>query len=516
MKNPQQRAARRSRLWSAKSRFSAADLAQRLAASEHRGRVAARLLSRARCASQQAGGTEALAAPRVLHALASAVSLLAGHDVAPVAEVLPELIAALRPADFDWLRAREISPQPGQSVGQWCEALRQAAFALLSRAIVTSGQPALPPATVPLRSDEIVWGRAPARLDLCGGWTDTPPYALEFGGAVLNAAVNLNGQAPIQVFARVIDEPLVRITSIDRGARLEIRNLDELHDYRDLHSESSLVKTALVLSGIARSGPALPDQLRRLFGGGVELTTLAAVPKGSGLGTSSILGAVLLAVLDRVVGRTSGSRELFHRVLRLEQILTTGGGWQDQIGGMVDGVKLITTGPGAVPDPDIQFVPADVLDPSQNGGLTLLYYTGLTRLAKNILQRVVGRYLDRDPATLCALDKLHELAPQAAVAAARRDMAALGQFVDAAWTLNKQLDPESSNAAVEAILAQVRPHVHGAKLLGAGGGGFLFLVCKSPDDAVAVRKRLEHEPPNPRARFFAFSVNGEGLRITAC
>ena len=288
--------------------------------------------------------------------------------------------------------------------------------------------PALPPAAAPLASDEIVWGR-PARLDLCGGWTDTPPYALEFGGCVLNAAVNLNGQAPIQVFARVIGEPLLRITSIDRGTRLEIDCLSELLDYRNLQSESSLVKVALVLAGVSHSGGTLAEQLSRLFGGGLELTTLAAVPKGSGLGTSSILSAVLLAVLDRVVGRAAGTKELFHRVLRLEQVLTTGGGWQDQVGGVVDGVKLITTQPGTVPDPDIQFVPADVLDPSQNGGLTLLYYTGLTRLAKNILQRVVGRYLDRDPTTLCALRKLHELTPQAAVAAARRDMPALGRFV---------------------------------------------------------------------------------------
>ena len=220
---------------------------------------------------------------------------------------------------------------------------------------------------------------------------------------MLNAAVNLNGQAPIQVFARVIREPLVRITSIDCGTRLEIAGLEELHDYRNLQSESSLVKAALVLAGLDRPAPVLPAQLSALFGGGIELTTLAAVPKGSGLGTSSILGAVLLAVLDRVLGRTASANELFHRVLRLEQVLTTGGGWQDQIGGVLDGVKFITTLPGTVPDPEIQFVPADVLDPGENGGLTLLYYTGLTRLAKNILQRVVGRYLDRDRAAMRAL-----------------------------------------------------------------------------------------------------------------
>ena len=69
------------------------------------------------------------------------------------------------------------------------------------------------------------------------------------------------------------------------------------------------------------------------YGGGLEITTLAAIPKGSGLGTSSIMGAVLLAVIHRVLGRELSPSELFHNVLRLEQKLTTGGGWQDQIGG---------------------------------------------------------------------------------------------------------------------------------------------------------------------------------------
>jgi len=53
-----------------------------------------------------------------------------------------------------------------------------------------------------LKEDQIVWARAPVRLDLAGGWTDTPPYTLRHGGRVVNLAVDLNGQPPIQVFCR--------------------------------------------------------------------------------------------------------------------------------------------------------------------------------------------------------------------------------------------------------------------------------------------------------------------------
>jgi galactokinase/mevalonate kinase-like predicted kinase len=252
------------------------------------------------------------------------------------------------------------------------------------------------------------------------------------------------------------------------------------------------------------------------FGGGIELTSLAAIPKGSGLGTSSIMGAVILAVIHRVMGRTLTQKELFHAVLRLEQSLTTGGGWQDQIGGAVGGAKIVSTEPGLIPDAKIHYLPVDVLDPNVNHGHTLLYYTGITRLAKGILGQVVGRYLDRDRRTLSTLRQIHALAPQVGEALSRKDMRAFGQLVDATWQLNKQLDPNSSNEQVEDLFSIIQPHIDGAKLLGAGGGGFLLMVCKSPEDAEQIRVKLDADPVNERARFFDYDINPDGLVVTVC
>jgi galactokinase/mevalonate kinase-like predicted kinase len=370
-----------------------------------------------------------------------------------------------------------------------------------------------------LRSDEIVWGRAPARFDTGGGWTDTPPYSLEYGGSVVGTAVDLNGQPPIQAYARVIDEPVIRIASIDLGTRIEVSSLDELIDYRDATSEYGLVKGALALSGFSRQvcdwsdGTSLEEMLLK-FGGGIELTTLAAIPKGSGLGTSSIMGAVIIAVIERVMGSTLEGRELFNRVLQLEQSLTTGGGWQDQIGGAVGGVKIISAQAGLVCDARIHFLPPDLIDPARNDGQTLLYYTGITRLAKNILEQVVGRVLNRDRAAMATLGQIYSLAGQIAEAISRKDIAGFGGLIDSAWRLNKQLDPNSTNDAVEDLMARVEPFVYGAKLLGAGGGGFLLMVCKSCEDAKRIRTMLDNEPPNARARFFDYSVNPQGLVVT--
>jgi galactokinase/mevalonate kinase-like predicted kinase len=228
------------------------------------------------------------------------------------------------------------------------------------------------------------------------------------------------------------------------------------------------------------------------------------------------MGAVLMAVIHRMIGRRLSPQELFHGVLRLEQELTTGGGWQDQIGGAVGGVKMITAEAGLIPDPRIHFVPPDVLNPAANGGQTLLYYTGIRRLAKNILRTVVGNYLDRDRGAMETLRRLHAFPPAMANAMSAKDIRAFGELIDLAWNLNKAIDPDSTTDVIEGILARVKPQIHGAKLLGAGGGGFLLIVCRTPEDAAAARKTLESEPPNDRARFFDFATSSEGLAVTVC
>jgi galactokinase/mevalonate kinase-like predicted kinase len=157
-----------------------------------------------------------------------------------------------------------------------------------------------------------------------------------------------------------------------------------------------------------------------------------------------------------------------------------------------------------------------VIDPVVNSGQTLLYYTGITRLAKNILEKVVGSYLDRQRHAMATLRQIYAAAGQVADAMSRKDIALFGSLVNNAWQLNVQLDPNSSNPAVEELLARVRPHIFGAKLLGAGGGGFLFMVAKSPEDAKQIRQMLENDPPNERARFFDYSINTTGLTVTVC
>jgi len=459
---------------------------------------------------------------RIVHTLGTAIKSNLSIKEQEWTENLKSAHESLAGQDKERMDSVGLDPSTFTGAKAWCEKAQDSAFDNLSRTIVWSGKKSETYPRCAVRSDEILWGRAPARLDLGGGWTDTPPYALECGGCVINAAVNLNGQPPIHVYARVVEELEIRIASIDHGLRVTIKNSEDLTDYRKAISEFGLAKAALVLSGFSLDKATWPNGIKTLedmlgcFGGGIEMTTLAAIPSGSGLGTSSIMGAVLMSVINKLIGRETNQRELFNLVLQLEQELTTGGGWQDQIGGTTQGVKMITTEPGLVPDPKIQAVKPDVLDPVINKGQTLLYYTGMRRLAKNILRNIVGHYLDRDRTTMETLRKLHVFPPLLFDAMERKDMLCFGELIDKALHLKKEIDPGSSNPEMENILEKFKPYMIGATFLGAGGGGFLLVVCKSPENAAAARKALEKDPPNPLARFFDYNISATGLEVTVC
>ena len=111
----------------------------------------------------------------------------------------------------------------------------------------------------------------------------------------------------------------------------------------------ALQKAALVLKGIVPSDldPDMPVRdLCQQLGGGLKLTTQTSIPRGSGLGTSSIMAGAVLHCLSQLIGLETTPAQLFDEVLCLEQMLTTGGGWQDQVGGLWGGIKLVTTAPG--------------------------------------------------------------------------------------------------------------------------------------------------------------------------
>jgi fucokinase len=514
------------RLFRAGSPFSSRDLAFTVARSQRPGRIAARLLNLAHDHlvpefSSYSASRADFGFARIMHSLGSALEQGEAGGTPEGSPFFPDATAELPPGVKDWADTHCLSTSAGRSVHDWSSRLCELAFENLQESILESSLSVTERPRNSLRPDETIWGRCPARIELAGGWTDTPPYTLEYGGDVTNTAINLNGQPPIHCYCRLLDEPLIRLNSIDGGRRLEIRDLSELTDYRRPGDPFALAKAALAISGFAPGWADWPTDITLggildQFGGGIEVTTLVGIPQGSGLGTSSILGATILGVIARLIGKRLTQQELFHNVLRLEQALTTGGGWQDQVGGCVGGSKITSTRPGLFPDARVHYVPSDVLDPRVNGGCTLLYYTGLTRIAKNILKEIVGGYLNRERRIMDALAEEHVAARATAEAMARKDLAAFGDSLNHAWELQKRLCGTVTNPTIEELLERVRPFVHGTRISGAGSGGFLLMVAKTPGDALQIRKMLEDKPHNERSRFFDFEVNNAGLEVTTC
>jgi galactokinase/mevalonate kinase-like predicted kinase len=336
---------------------------------------------------------------------------------------------------------------------------------------------------------------------------------------VVNLAVDLNGQPPIQVFAKLASRPELVLRSIDLGIERRVRTYDELDTFAEPGNEFALAKAAFALTGFlprfhALGGYASLEEQMRQFGGGIELTLLSAVPKGSGLGTSSILAATVLATLGDLCGLEWDRNVLFTRTLALEQMLTTGGGWQDQAGGIFRGIKFIETSPGLAQKPTLRWLPEHLFDTDYANQVILLYYTGLTRLAKNILREIVRGMFLNSPEHLSVLEDIGANAEVGFRALQRVDYDDLAAAIRRSWELNQRVDSGTNPAAVQAILDPVEDYLAAAKLLGAGGGGYLLMLAKDKEAALRIRNTLAVRPPNPRARFVAFSLSTTGLQLT--
>ena len=159
---------------------------------------------------------------------------------------------------------------------------------------------------------------------------------------------------------------------------------------------------------------------------GIHLHAWSNLPRGSGLGGSSILAAAMVEALTEFCQAENDPQQTMHRVLTIEQLLSTGGGWQDQLGGLLPGAKLLSSVPVSPLRVDIQPITLEATAIDQLERRLLIIDTGITRLAKNVLQRVVGGYLSRRHHSTRTFRRLAAVAEQA------RDALGSGDL-DAAW-----------------------------------------------------------------------------------
>lgn len=408
----------------------------------------------------------------------------------------------------------------------------------------------------------------PVRMDLThSAWSDIFFLGMDYpeGARVLNVSIDLGVRGrdaaprpPVEAFIRVIDEPVLRLTSVDLATTADITDLHEVFDFaRDYLGllKAALIASGLVPPGVEGSEQDLSDLLTRLVGPGCGLELISnvnGIPKGSRLAVSTNLLASLIAVCMRATGQTlrlEGTLEererrlVAARAILGEWIAGSGGGWQDS-GGVWPGIKLIEGQPAEPGDPEWErsrgrLLPAHrILDTAEVSEQTrqrlqdslVLVHGGMAQNVGPILEMVTEKYLLRSPEEWQARLQTSQILEDILGHLHEGNIAAVG----AATTRNffgpiQTIVPWASNLYTEMLIKEVRQHwgsdFWGFWMLGgmAGGGmGFIFdPACKAEAQAwlgttmQATRRRLNHALPFAMEPVvYDFAINEHGTAAT--
>lgn len=334
--------------------------------------------------------------------------------------------------------------------------------------------------------------KLPLRVNWGGGWSDTPPICCETGGTVLNASICLNGELPVEVKLIKIKEKKVIFDSRDMDAHGEFDTIEPLQVTGDPYDSFALQKACLLACGIIpQSGGSLSEILDRL-GGGFEMhSEVTNVPKGSGLGTSSILSACCVKAVFEFMGISYTDDDLYSHVLVMEQIMSTGGGWQDQVGGITNGIKYITSKAGINQKINVQHIDISTETKDELNERFCLIYTGQRRLARNLLRDVVGRYIGNETDNLFALNEIQRVATLMRFELERGNVDEFAKLLNYHWELSKKIDSGSTNTLIDQIFQSIDDLIDAKMICGAGGGGFLQVILKKGFTKVDVHNRLK-------------------------
>jgi hypothetical protein len=404
----------------------------------------------------------------------------------------------------------------------------------------------------------------PVRMDLSHcGWSDIFFLGMDYpeGARVLNISIDLGvhgrdagPRPPVEVYLRVIDEPVIRLVSVDLGASAELTSLADVFDFaRDYLGllKAALIASGLVPPGLEGCGEDLSDLLTRLVGPGLGFEVVSSVnniPKGSRLAVSTNLLASLIAAGMRATGQARSlhgpleeweRRMVAARAILGEWLGGSGGGWQDS-GGVWPGIKLIQ-GAGARED-DLEYgvsrgrlLPQHTIlgqgdvPPSARQALEdslVLVHGGMAQNVGPILEMVTEKYLLRSPAEWQGRQQALGLLDEIIAALRVGDIRTLG----AATTRNFQqplqtIIPWATNFYTESLIQQTRRHFRddfwGFWMLGGmSGGGMGFIVAPQRKAEAqefllatmsATRRELQHSLPFAMEPVvYDFAINPRG------
>jgi D-glycero-alpha-D-manno-heptose-7-phosphate kinase len=306
---------------------------------------------------------------------------------------------------------------------------------------------------------KIYRSKAPLRLGLAGGGTDVTPYSDLYGGAVLNATINMYAYATI--IPRTDGKIIFR--SLDNGKNLEYDSVEAL----EINGELDLLKG--IYNRIVKDFTKEPLSF--------ELSTIVDAPPGSGLGTSSTLVVTILGAFAEWLKLPLGEYDMARMAYEIERIdLKMAGGKQDQYAATFGGVNYMEffNGEKVVVNP--LRIRTDYLDELAYN--LVLFNTETSRLSSEIIARQAKNIEDKDPNSLDATHKLKIQAMMMKEAVLRGELDKIGEILDYGWQNKKMLAPGITNPMIDELYKTAMDNgASGGKISGAGGGGFIFFYC---------------------------------------
>lgn len=301
--------------------------------------------------------------------------------------------------------------------------------------------------------------RTPFRVTLGGGGTDLPSFYREHGGFVL--AVSIDKYMYLDVNTPILDD-LIRI----RYSKAEtVRCLNEI--------EHTLARAALEHFGIHN---------------GIEIVSIADIPAGTGVGSSSCYLVGLMNALHVLTQRPVSPQQLAEEACHIElELLRKPIGKQDQYMAAYGGLTMLEIAKDGKVDAQYLSLPVDVVEELENN--LLLFYTGSVRDATAILREQDDATKRKDAPVISSLTEIKDIGKEIASAISTGNLHHFGELMDMHWEAKKRLSKEITNPVIDAWYELAKQNgAIGGKISGAGGGGFLMLYCER--DKTGVREAL--------------------------
>lgn len=302
----------------------------------------------------------------------------------------------------------------------------------------------------------IIRSKAPLRISFCGGGTDIAPYMDEYGGVVLSATIDKCAYGTL----RVRKDSELRVQSLDYDIVAHY-NLENRLQY---NGELDLVKAVVnSVNGLSKTG--------------LDFFIHSDAPPGSGLGSSSTMVVALIGLLRHWHRLPLTNYEIARLAYRIErEELGIAGGMQDQYAATFGGFNFMEFGRNAVIVNPLRIDPATVNELEYS---LLLVYTGRTRLSSHIIESQVEAYANKEHNVLHAMEEIKRLTVEMKNALLQNRVRDFGLLLHEAWTHKKQMAKQITNPQIDALYDAARQYgALGGKILGAGGGGYLLLLCE--------------------------------------